>query len=57
VKKFDVVPSIRRANISNHVGWLVIELKGTPETLDAAIAYLEELGVQVADAAGDVVAG
>ena len=28
VKQFDVVPSIRRANISNHVGWMVIEVSG-----------------------------
>lgn len=57
VKKFDVVPSIRRANISNHVGWLVIELSGTAEHLDSAIAYLRELGIEVAPVEGDIVAG
>lgn len=57
VKQFDVVPSIRRANISNHVGWMVIEVSGSAEALDAAIAYLESLGIQVADASGDIVAG
>ncbi len=57
VKQFDVVPSIRRANISNHVGWMVIEVTGSDEALDAAIAYLENLGVQVSDPTGDIVAG
>ena len=57
VKQFDVVPSIRRANISNHVGWMVIEVSGSTEALDAAIDYLEGLGIVVADASGDIVAG
>lgn len=57
VKQFDVVPSIRRANISNHVGWMVIEVTGSDESLDGAIAYLENLGVQVSDPTGDIVAG
>lgn len=57
VKQFDVVPSIRRANISNHVGWMVIEVSGSTEALDAAIGYLEGLGIVVADASGDIVAG
>jgi ABC-type methionine transport system ATPase subunit len=57
VKQFDVVPSIRRANISNHVGWMVIEVSGSTDALESAIAYLEGLGIQVADASGDIVAG
>ena len=57
VKQFDVVPSIRRANISNHVGWMVIEVSGSAEALDSATGYLEGLGIQVADASGDIVAG
>ena len=57
VKQFDVVPSIRRANISNHVGWMVIEVSGSTEALDAAIDYLEGLGIVVSDASGDIVAG
>jgi len=57
VKKFDVVPSIRRANIANSVGWMVIELGGTAETIDAAVAYLQGLDIEVAPAEGDIVAG
>ena len=57
IKRYDVVPSIRRANITNHQGWLVIELVGDDASLDAAIEYARSLGVEVSDAAGDVVAG
>ncbi len=57
VTDHDVVPNIRRANIENHFGWMVIELTGTPEALAEAEAYLASLGVDIANAEGDVVAG
>lgn len=57
IKQFDVVPSIRRANITNHQGWMVIELTGEEAAMDNAIEYARSLGVEVSDAAGDVVAG
>lgn len=52
-----VVPNIRRANIENHFGWMVVELTGSAESLVEAVAYLESLGIEVANAEGDVVAG
>ena len=57
VKKFDVVPSIRRANVEAHSGWVILELSGEPEARDAAIAYLEELGCTVNRMEGDVLEG
>ena len=57
VKDFDVVPSIRRASIENHFGWMVIDLQGTHEQIDAAIAYLTKLGIDVVNAEGDFIAG
>jgi ABC-type methionine transport system ATPase subunit len=57
VKDFDVVPSIRRASIENHFGWMIVDFTGTHEQIDAAIAYLEGLGVEVVNAEGDFVAG
>ncbi|MEY3697159.1 MAG: hypothetical protein RJA41_809 [Actinomycetota bacterium] len=57
IKQYDVVPSIRRANIANHVGFLIIELTGEAGSIASAIAYLEERGIKVSDAEGDIVAG
>jgi hypothetical protein len=57
VKRFDVVPSIRRANVEAHSGWIILELGGEHAARDAAIAYLRELGCTVNDMEGDVVAG
>ena len=57
VKDFNVIPSIRRAAIENHFGWMIVEFKGETADLDAAQAYLEGLGVEVSRAEGDLVAG
>ena len=57
VKDFNVIPSIRRAAIENHFGWMIVEFKGENADLDAAIAYLEKLGVEVSLAECDIIAG
>ena len=42
-----VIASIRRANVEDHTGWIVCELSGTRDDLDAGIAWLVGTGVQV----------
>jgi ABC-type methionine transport system ATPase subunit len=57
VKDFNVIPSIRRAAIENHFGWMIVEFKGEVADLDAAQAYLESIGVEISQAEGDILAG
>ncbi len=57
VKQFDVVPSVRRANVEDDHGWVILELGGPAEARAKAIAYLRELGCVVDDMSGDIVAG
>jgi L-aspartate semialdehyde sulfurtransferase ferredoxin len=57
VKRFDVVPNIRRANVEEHSGWLILEVIGESEKLDAAVEYLEDEGCTVNRMEGDVVEG
>lgn len=57
VKDFDVVPNIRRAAIENHFGWLVLELEGDPDRIQAAKVYLQAQGIEISTAEGDIVAG
>ena len=57
VKRFDVVPNIRRANVEQHSGWVILELTGAPDQLDASITYLEEVGCTVNTMEGDVIEG
>jgi L-aspartate semialdehyde sulfurtransferase ferredoxin len=57
VKKFDVIPSIRRAGIAAHEGWVILELVGSDAQRDAAIGYLEEIGCTVNRMEGDILEG
>jgi ABC-type methionine transport system ATPase subunit len=57
VKDFDVVPSIRRAAIENHFGWMIVDFSGDEAALDAAEAYLTGLGVEISNPEGDFIAG
>ena len=57
VKRFDVVPNLRRANVESHSGWMILELSGTPDARSEAIAYLEGLGCTVNRMEGDVLEG
>ena len=54
VRQFDVLPNIRRANVEEHVGWIVCELDGPEGPVEQAVSFLEASGVQV-DRLGDVV--
>jgi ABC-type methionine transport system ATPase subunit len=47
VRRFDVMPNIRRADVSDDVGWMVCELDGDDSAISAAIAWMEEIGVHV----------
>ncbi len=56
VRRFDVEPNIRRANVEAHQGWVICELAGAPEAIEGAVAWLEEIGVSV-DHLGDLLEG
>jgi hypothetical protein len=57
IKQYDVVPSIRRANVEAHSAWVILELAGSPDARHQATAFLEGLGCTVNRMEGDVVAG
>jgi len=47
IKKFDIIPNIRGANVSDEMGLLAIEMEGTQSDIDQAIVWLREQGVTV----------
>lgn len=57
VKRYDVVPNIRRAAIQDHTGWMVCDIAGSDQQVTDAIAWMESIGVVVSDPQGDIVAG
>jgi len=54
-KKFDVIPNIRRAKITETVGEVTLELSGTKNNLEKAGRYLEKVGIKVEPIVGDIV--
>ncbi len=54
-KKYDVMPNIRRAKVTESVGEVVLELEGPEKKLAEGIKYLQERGVKVEAIEGDVV--
>ncbi|HYZ11296.1 MAG TPA: NIL domain-containing protein [Actinomycetota bacterium] len=44
---FGVVTTIRRANLEEGSGWVILEMDGTDESVDDAVAWLRERGVTV----------
>lgn len=56
-KDFDIVTNIRRANVEEKIGWVILELDAPEDALARGLAFLEELGVQISTIAGDVVEG
>lgn len=47
VRRFGVLPNIRRADVSEDVGWIVCELDGDEGQVSAAVAWMREIGVDV----------
>lgn len=47
VRRFDVLPNIRRADVSEDVGWIVCELDGDADRVTEAISWMEQVGVDV----------
>jgi ABC-type methionine transport system ATPase subunit len=54
-KKYDVMPNIRRARVTETMGEMVLELEGTEENLGKGIKSLEGQGINVELIEGDFV--
>ena len=55
--QFKVVPNIRRADISENKGWVVLELEGEEKDIEAGIAWLTGKGIRVDPVTGDIMEG
>ncbi len=55
--QFKVVTNIRRADVTENRGWVVLELEGKEADIDKGIAWVVSKGVRVDPVSGDVVAG
>lgn len=55
--QFKVVTNIRRADISEDRGWVVLQLEGEEEDIEQGIAWVTSRGVRVDPVVGDIVEG
>ncbi|MFC1958634.1 NIL domain-containing protein [Chloroflexota bacterium] len=56
-QQFKVVTNIRRADISEEKGWVVLELEGEEREIEQGIAWVISKGVRVDPVIGDIVEG
>ena len=54
-KKYDIMPNIRRAKVTDKIGELVLELVGKDEDLIKGVDFLKKAGVIVEPVVGDIV--
>ena len=52
-KKFNIVPNIRKARVTETVGEMMLELEGDEQDLEKGIKYLESRGVKVEPVTGE----
>jgi ABC-type methionine transport system ATPase subunit len=55
--KFDVMTNIRRADVTEDRGWVVLELEGEDKEIEAGVSWVKEKGVRVDPIVGDIVEG
>ena len=55
--KFQVVTNIRRADVREDMGWVVLELEGEEEEIDRGLEWMTAEGVRVDPVSGDVIEG
>lgn len=54
-RDFELVSNIRRADVREHIGWMVLSLEGDEDNIDAGIAWMQSRGVIVDPVEGDIV--
>jgi len=56
-KNFNVVTNIRRADVTEDRGWVILELEGDLEEIEKGVRWVEEQGVRVDPVPGDILEG
>ena len=56
-RKFEIVTNIRRANVQERVGWVVLELEGDEDEIERGLEWMIAAGVRVDPITGDLIVG
>ena len=55
--KFQIVTNIRRADVREDIGWVVLELEGDEGEIESGLEWIRSKGVRVDPVTGDVIEG
>ena len=55
--KFEVVTNIRRAEVDQNQGWVILELEGPLDQIDNGLQWVNSQGVDVEPISGDILTG
>ena len=56
-KFFDIVTNVRRAEVGQDTGGVILELEGSLDEIDRGLAWVAELGVDINPLDGDILVG
>jgi len=56
-QKFKIVTNIRRAEVNEDVGWVILELEGDDPEIQKGLEWVSSTGVGVDPLGGDVIDG
>ena len=56
-KDFEVITNIRRADVTDERGWVILELEGDQDEIERGLDWVKEQGVRVDSVYEDVVEG
>ena len=54
---FHLITNIRRAEIGENMGWVILELDGEKEEIERGLQWVSSTGVRVDPVGGDVIEG
>ena len=54
---FEVVTNIRRAEVREDMGWVILELEGKDSVIDKGLEWVTSTGVRVDPIVGDIIEG
>ena len=54
---FEIVTNIRRADVRDSMGWVILELEGADDVIQKGLDWVSSTGVRVDPVGGDIIEG
>ena len=54
---FEIVTNIRRADVRDSMGWVILELEGDDDIIQKGLDWVSSTGVRVDPVGGDIIEG